>query len=115
MAGEVYDFYCDELEWCLCGKPEEALGFLRDVLRAMRLKDDDKWAEAREAVDKLLPLDSPLGLCFRYWMDSRGWTEHGGAVYGAWLTDEGRRVLALLNSEEDLEAAMEDEWEKSSD
>ncbi len=27
-----------------------------------------------------------------------GWTEHGGGVSGAWLTDKGRAVLAALRA-----------------
>jgi hypothetical protein len=120
-ANEVQRFYYEELKWCGCGNPDDALTFLRDVLQTMH-----DWSEAngmgrwneqnpeREAAkvreQELLPLDSPLALSYRYFLDALDLTEHGGSVYGSWLTEHGEAVLAMLRAHGDLEVAMDDDY-----
>ena len=116
-ANQVQRFYFEELKWCGCGNPEEALGFMRDVLGIMKARsDENKLGEPyngsaherrTKELDALLG-DGPLGLSYRYMLDALGLTEHGGSVYGSWLTDKGKDILALL-SDRDLDEAMEDE------
>ena len=45
-------------------------------------------------------LDGIVELLLAYIADAAGWTEHGGSVGGAWLTDGGREALANLRTPE---------------
>jgi hypothetical protein len=112
---EVQRFYYEELGWCGCGSPDEVLGFIRDVLQAMNdwtqanRRDDEAAREAAQArQDALLPrAGGMLVLSYLYMLGAHGLTEHGGSVYGSWITDEGERVLAMLSGI-DLEKAMDE-------
>ena len=123
-ANQVQRFYFEELKWCGCGNPADALAFMRDALEALWNKSEAGQAathgeiingtnpayEAASAREKeLLPLDCPLALSYRYMLCAHDLTEHGGSVYGSWLTDKGNAVLAMLSSAGDLEDAMDDE------
>lgn len=68
-------------KFCGCGQPEKVLAELIATL---------DWAASDLASrpmyeGPLLPL---------YVLDQVGFTEHGGSVFGSWLTDEGREWLA---------------------
>jgi hypothetical protein len=109
---EVQALYYGKLKWCGCGRPEAVLAFLRDVLQAISDFHTAEWgtpeleaALAREM--SLLPSDNPLALGFRYMLDALGLTEHGGSIFGAWLTEEGRYTLSILTACEDFDVAME--------
>lgn len=91
------------LGFCTCGRPEESLSLVRDVLRHISHLQDlvwtnqqtfEEWDEAGEAICG----EREMYFLF-YFLDSKNLTEHGGAVPG-WLTSRGREVLKLL-----------DEWE----
>lgn len=107
----VQELWYTKLNFCNCGCPEEVLTFIRNVLRAIndRFKDEKHIAVEE---NKLLPYDGPFSdQCWiiRYWLDSLGWTEYGGSVVGAWLTDEGKEVLALLESCSDFDKALDNQ------
>lgn len=86
-----------DLGWCSCGRPEETLTFLRDVLR---LLDNSQLGLARyDTLRKMLGAESHPGLCWSYFymLDSAGLTEHGTSISsGGWLTGYGKRILAEL-------------------
>lgn len=89
---------------------------MRDVLAIMKERSDDNrqgdtlpysesaWAKHTARLDAILG-DGMLGLSYLYTLDSHGLLEHGSSIGGSWLTDEGERVLALLQSC-DLDEAM---------
>jgi hypothetical protein len=119
-ANEVQRFYYEDLKWCGCGNPEEALGFMRDVMQVMHDRSEEShkepwtsdyersaWKRGTDKLDAMLP--GTLGLTYYYMLDAHDLTEHGGSVGGSWLTDKGEKVLAMLAAAGDLEAAMEDE------
>jgi hypothetical protein len=101
----------DELPFCGCGSPEDAWAWLR---RMLELFDRDscedwgaRWAEIKAhvgiadetgdeedfdvvrsgAAEILLNLPGHAGL-----------TEHGTSAGGSWLTDKGRRFLAVMQA-----------------
>ena len=105
----IPEFYRDVLGWCDCGSPEIALTFMRDVLATMadasdQLGNDRAWEAAKAREHELLPLDSPLALSYRYMLSSLGLTDHGGSVYGSWLTSDGDAALKMLSG--DIESEM---------
>ena len=71
------------LGWCGCGRPDDALLFVRDAL----------WR-----IDGHIPLELDTGPAYfvYYVLDEKGLTEHGVGVPG-WLTDKGRKLLEDLN------------------
>ena len=69
--------------WCACGNPETvtalAFQYLTEVDADVRVKDSG--------------LPEETWLLLAYMCDGLEWTEHGGSVGGAWLTDVGKEAL----------------------
>lgn len=89
------------LGFCGCGRPEDSLAYVRDVLQHIdNLKQlvwekKQTYEEWTAAGKKLFASDGAEYFAF-YVMDTKGLTEHGGSVPG-WLTDKGREMLEDLN------------------
>ena len=65
--------------WCGCGSPEMVTAALYEYLRHLGYSSE-----------------SNLGwLLLAYRADQLGFTEHGGSVYGSWITDAGKRWMVL--------------------
>ncbi|HYF46707.1 MAG TPA: hypothetical protein VD926_10895 [Acidimicrobiales bacterium] len=79
---------CTELGWCTCGNPEDVDRMMLAYLTARSYDDFPK--PRAEGVSE----DAEMLLA--YIADALGWTEHGGSVGGAWLTDDGREAMANL-------------------
>lgn len=75
----------DTLGWCGCGNPEEVDKLMLHYL------DSAKWLD-----DKFPRINNDADRLCAYIADDLGWTEHGGGVGGAWLTDAGREARANL-------------------
>jgi hypothetical protein len=73
------------LHWCGCGEPERIDALMRDYLASLR---DGPNVHDQTDVEVLLA----------YIADRARWTEHGTSIRGAWLTDNGKRVLRLLDA-----------------
>lgn len=91
------------LGYCGCGRPEDALVFIRDGLQLIDEKLDPTaertWEELYQDWNRRL--DKHFGSAgaryfFFYWADKEGLTEHGGSVPG-WLSGSGRDLLEDLN------------------
>ena len=67
--------------WCGCGQPERIVTAMRDYLNLC-------------ATQAPIP-DDLATLVIAYRADELELTEHGGSIFGAWLTDAGERWLAL--------------------
>ena len=78
--------------YCACGSPEIITELMQSFLTLTR-PSTDGTAQFTQIVDT-----EPLDLALAYWADRRGLTEHGGSVYGAWITPAGRRWLELVTS-----------------
>ncbi len=97
-----------ELGYCGCAYFEEAILILREALEIARDRreafgrDDSDGAKARpeESLGAGLCVDSAPGLAtwFLYFLDHRGFVEHGGNVMGCWITDKGLRLLDGIRS-----------------
>lgn len=92
------------LGFCGCGRPEDALVFLRDVLRHIQLlkavdfSPDTPPGELsfQEWQERGRQIGSDGALYFAYYvLDKKGLTEHGGSVPG-WLTPAGKELLQDL-------------------
>lgn len=78
-------FYYEKLGWCGCGCPEDAERCVLNLLSEIKVKTADVYA------DDLL-------LCLAYTLDHAGLLEHGTSIGGAWLTEEGKMYLYLLEN-----------------
>jgi hypothetical protein len=83
------------LGWCGCGDVDDAIALVRTYLQALYegQQQGRGWGpDLREQTG--IPVEAWCLLQFL--CDGAGWTEHGGSVLGAWLTEEGRQALWLL-------------------
>lgn len=84
MQGQILDF-------CCCGRPEDSLLFMRDVLAHIDGRNRKTWDEWNADGAKLFATDGAMYFTF-YVLDKKGLTEHGGSVPG-WLTPKGREIM----------------------
>lgn len=89
---------CDEnyvftlLPLCGCGDPDAVRAVYLDVLR-------DCGSDAfPRPFRSLAGWPSEAQYVLLYSLDEAGLIEHGGTVYGSWLTDRGRLALAVLGA-----------------
>ena len=80
---------------CGCGNPEQLYDLYRTVLRATPTpgSDDYRYGPAERAPD----LDPLLWEVVNGVLDDIRATEHGGNIWGCWLTKRGERLLAILD------------------
>lgn len=81
----IEDIMINVFDFCPCGAPYIFVNQLYEYLKLVeaRALPDDKY------------------IAYEYLADKANLTEHGSSVLGAWLTDEGKRLLKLM--EEDNE------------
>jgi hypothetical protein len=93
------DWWSDDLKFCACGDPERIVELIRNYLSYVdeimgadtHGSDWATWWKARREHWELD--DDDLYLVIAYIADALGFTEHGGSIYGAWLTDKGRAEI----------------------
>jgi hypothetical protein len=109
---DLADKLANKLEHCLCGDPAVIADSLARYLllkEQWRLDDDGefnvRWArnKERERAAGLLRDDGEPSA--EYWWaayaaDRLGFTEHGGSVGSAWLTDTGRSWLLAYGEDQ---------------
>ena len=95
-------FYYEKLKWCGCGCPTLARQTVKDFLAAHETFEN-KITLLLKNFNVSSVYDNALLLCLAYTIDAAGLTEHGSGIGGAWLTEEGKMYLDILNVFEDLE------------
>ncbi len=73
---------------CSCGSPEEFLRLLLGHLERFDGAAGQAWKDRS--------LKDPLNLTFAVVLDCWELTEHGGSIFGAWLTSSGVRLRDAL-------------------
>lgn len=107
-------FYYEKLNWCGCGAPYIAKRVIRDFLNTLNviyMDESNDWKLKSKKLDEMMKerfgvesiYDNELLICFAYAMDAAEFTEHGSSIGGAWISDEGRMFLWLLERDEELE------------
>lgn len=106
------------LGFCACGDPEGNLLYIKEGLQFFDQKHalyeqvfgneiPDLFSPAlakksKECEDKVECLARSIfgndqsALFFKYWADKEGYTEHGSNVDGSWLTEEGQKLIVLI-------------------
>lgn len=88
-VGWAYAVIFDDLGACGCGYFDERLALVRQVLRDCPLYEDDRWRAYND----------PLGEWFLCTVTNADLLEHGGGIGGSWITDKGKRFLAVLEDD----------------
>lgn len=107
IEGQAFHWSCftGDLGLCGCGAPETAADRLLGILR--RIKESQEWTahckgprphEYGSEVGVDPNQDEGLYWLLWYWIDDRGWIEHGSSVRGSWLTQEGERAIEVLEA-----------------
>ena len=85
-------FYIREMEMCGCGRPESVHKMLNDILTA-NCDDHPNIIDHKKAIDVISKdLESAYEFIMHV-LENKGMTEHGGSVYGSWITDKGKHMV----------------------
>lgn len=89
--------YSHVLDLCDCGHPYEVHAFLIECAKCFdRGNGDEDWHKCGglDAIKKLVTEKPEVAAEFiAHFLDQRGLTEHGGSVYGSWLTYDGHDFI----------------------
>lgn len=77
---------------CGCGNPESNVDYVEKML--LRHAADWSTSPGRSSQTSKEEYADPAVQFFLYWADDKGFTEHGSSIFGSWLTDKGRQLLA---------------------
>lgn len=94
----------DGLGFCGCGSPERVADMICRYLEAVdwawecgpNMEFAHYWAERCQNMIERAKLEEDAFMLCAYIADSRRFTEHGGSVGGAWLSDKGRSFVGAL-------------------
>jgi len=83
------------LDLCTCGRPEDVHTFLIDCLKCFD-DDNDKGDFGTKGIATLV-IENPNAAAefIAHFLEQRDLTEHGGSVYGSWLTDLGEQFIEV--------------------
>ena len=84
-----YDFLLvKKWNFCCCGCPKDAVLAVKEML---------DWCgediESRKSPSEFTNYQKFM----LYFLDNKGYTEHGGSVNGSWLTNDGKDILQFIN------------------
>lgn len=99
---DLFKAYCD-LPICGCDDPDAAVVLIRQILE--RHAGDD-WPRD---LDDLLP-DGPIRHIVLAALTNAQLLEHGGTIMGSWLTEEGKRLLASMQTFDPSDEDAVDAW-----
>jgi hypothetical protein len=96
MEDEKESAILEMAAFCGCGCPEEAMRFVCSFLDIFDPDNpDDRWLDDTFKALHSYFQNEGAAYFFYYWMDSRGFSEHGGSVPG-WITEKGKRFHVML-------------------
>lgn len=79
---------------CGCGRPDEVHAFLIECIKQF---DGDKWPKPGvDSIAKFVSERPDVAAEFiAHYLTSEALLEHGGSVYGSWLTDRGKQFIEI--------------------
>lgn len=85
--------------FCGCGSPDAVVKAMRDYMNRVRTYTNlvHQPGPLPDGIERPVPDDDLAALLLAYIADHLGFTDHGGSVYGAWITDAGSRWLDLCD------------------
>ena len=98
----VRNLWYDTWKFCGCGVTGTMLRWIYAYLVSCTITsrkgfDAENWSlqlKRKLRVERWIGDD--LYWFLAYWADSHGYTEHGSGIRGAWLTEDGHRVMKAL-------------------
>lgn len=84
-----------EIPNCGCGDPLLVLDTIKKFLTDM--EDPNMWVLSRSYRKDVNTVEEGMMLFMLYWLDSKGFTEHGSTVYCSWMTPKGFVLFNCLN------------------
>lgn len=92
--------------WCGCGYNDEGMAFLLEVMDIYQTREGSNSYSVD--LEKLNAFEAKYGrgtaMFVLYMLDGTGITEHGGSVYGAWMTPLGTNLKDFLAANPDYES-----------
>lgn len=90
---EANAFYYGQLGLCGCGSPEDVHSLLIQCAKAFNRNDDDEL-RPDEKIKEIIKrdLDSTAEFIMHF-LDKQRILEHGGSVYGGWLSERGKQFI----------------------
>ena len=108
LINPLVDYYMfDVLHLCGCGNPEDTYEAIRKYLHIRKFYYENKeftWENIKEEYKTQLSIDVDNDVEYgilqfmMYVLDRSGFTEHGSSVGGCWLTEDGERLLTVLDA-----------------
>lgn len=83
------------MNWCQCGNPEDVTGAIMQYLEITGSDERFDFEGNDESRRK-------LWFFLAYIADYLEWTDHGGSVGGAWLTDIGKEALRRYSGKAEI-------------
>lgn len=91
------------LNWCGCGRPEDAMLTIAKFLEARSGEWDEREEKMMATYGTNKLWENELLLCLAYTMDAAGFTEHGGSIYSCWTNKDGEYFLWAIREAEKRE------------
>ncbi len=110
----VYEFWDDDLCFCLCGAPGETLKIFKELLNLIfrRYDHDDEfnYDDFKAGICNLFQcktneMSMEIYYMMAYLLNTIDVLEHGSSIGGSWLTSNGKILRACLNllNDDDLD------------
>lgn len=80
--------------FCGCGMPWLSISLVGKVLKHIQVKTSEKAYKDWQEEGKKIASEEVLYFIY-YWLDYKGYTDHGGSVPG-WLTEDGEKLLHYI-------------------
>jgi hypothetical protein len=84
--------YFGQLELCGCGNPDDVH---RLIIECSKMFEGDK-KKGIDGIMELVKSEPKVASEFiAHFLEQKNLTEHGGSVYGSWLTDRGKQFIEI--------------------
>lgn len=91
-------FFVEAFGFCGCGCLSMSIKFVRDILNCYEDDEEEGWYAPHLKLDKAKEVcgNDNITDFMLHWLDTEELTEHGGSVYGSWLTEKGKALRDYL-------------------
>lgn len=100
-------YYYEQLKWCGCGQPRDAIKVIGKYLRAIKEKEfENRKIQFQKSFGCSYIYENVLLLCLAYALDAAEFTDHGSSINFPWLTDDGEYFLYAIDESEKSEEIL---------
>ena len=94
----VKNAFAMDIGICGCGLPFETWEQVYRYLNVLICIENEQWDELDKRSRSFYKQNYGLAQFMAYILDDKEYTEHGSGIGGAWLTDKGKDLLAILDT-----------------